>query len=299
MTLHHLEVFRAVYEEANVTRASEKLFMTQPAVSRAILEMENYYGVKLFERLHRGVSPTEAAHTLYGKAVQILDSFSSLEKGLKDWDEIGVIRLGATITMGNFVLPSVADALKRKHPKLSVRCTVANASIIKEKLMRNELDLAFIEGMVSEKELSSKRYSSDRLVLAVPIDCPLRQKDTVTLSDVAEYPLLTREEGSVTRTLTEWNYAEKNLPFDPVWESESTQAILQAVRRGLGVTFLSFGLVQTQVELGNVAMVEVEDASLVRNNYIVWHRSKYLTDTMKAIIQGEYNQREMDVDDGE
>lgn len=288
MTLHHLEVFRAVYEEGNVTRASKKLYMTQPAVSRTIQELESYYGVRLFERLHRGVFPTEVARSLYSEVIHLLDSFSNMEKGLKDWDEIGTIRLGATITMGNFVLPEVAAKLKKVHPHLDVRCTVANASLLEQKLMRNELDLAFIEGSVLERDLVSQLFSSDRLVLAVGNECPLGKKASVTMEDVAEYPLLTRERGSISRALTEWNYREKNLKFDPIWESESTQAILQAVSHGLGVTFLAYGLVYRQTQLGLVSLVEVEDANLVRNNYVVWHKNKFLTKTMKAIIQGSY-----------
>lgn len=288
MTLHHLEVFRIVYEEKNVTRAAERLHIAQPAISRAIQDMESYYGVRLFERMHRGVSPTELARTLYSEVIHLLDAFSNMERGLKDWDEIGTVRLGATISMGNFILPEVAAQLKKAHPHLDVRCTVANACLLEKKLMQNELDLAFIEGSISGRELVAHLFSSDRLVLAVAKGHPLGKRYSVTMEEIAEYPLLTREVGSVTRLLTEWNYRENNLKFDPIWESESSQSILQAVIHGLGVTFLAYDLVRNSSLMDSIDIVDVEDAKLTRNNYIVWHKNKFLTKTMKEIVRGDY-----------
>ena len=88
--------------------------------------------------------------------------------------------------------------------------------------------------------------------------------------------------------MTEWNYRENNLKFDPIWESESSQSILQAVIHGLGVTFLAYDLVRNSSLMDSIDIVDVEDAKLTRNNYIVWHKNKFLTKTMKEIVRGDY-----------
>lgn len=108
MTLRHLRIFAEVYRAGNVTRAAEVLHMTQPAVTRAVQELEQHYGVRLFERMYRHLSPTEGGRRLYPQAVHLLDAFDRMETGLRDWDSLGVVRVGATVTLGGALLPGLA-----------------------------------------------------------------------------------------------------------------------------------------------------------------------------------------------
>ena len=105
MTLRHMRIFAEVYRTRNVTHAAQNLHMTQPAVTRAIQELEQHYGVRLFERLYRHLSPTEAAQRLYAQAVYLLDTFDHMEAAMRDWDSLGVVRVGATVTLGSTILP--------------------------------------------------------------------------------------------------------------------------------------------------------------------------------------------------
>ena len=104
MTLRHMRIFAEVYRTRNVTHAARNLHMTQPAVTRAIQELEQHYGVRLFERLYRHLSPTEAAQRLYAQAVYLLDTFDHMEAAMRDWDSLGVVRVGATVTLGSTCL---------------------------------------------------------------------------------------------------------------------------------------------------------------------------------------------------
>ena len=148
MTIRHMKIFVSVYQAQSITRAAEQLHMTQPAVSRAIQELEHYYGVCLFERIGRRICSTESAARLYAQALHIIETLDSMEKGLRDWDEFGVLRVGATITLGNFLLPELAARFQQRHPHLQLRAVVSNGAQLSQHLLENTIDLALIEGSI-------------------------------------------------------------------------------------------------------------------------------------------------------
>ena len=120
MTLRHMRIFAEVYRTRNVTHAAQNLHMTQPAVTRAIQELEQHYGVRLFERLYRHLSPTEAAQRLYAQAVYLLDTFDHMEAAMRDWDSLGVVRVGATVTLGSTILPVLARRFAALYPGIEL-----------------------------------------------------------------------------------------------------------------------------------------------------------------------------------
>ena len=111
MTLKHLRIFVTVYREMNITKAADLLHMTQPAVSRSIQELENYYGIRLFERINRRLYRTKESEEIYVRALHIVNSFHDMELEIKNWDEFGIFRIGASITLGNFILPVMVRQL--------------------------------------------------------------------------------------------------------------------------------------------------------------------------------------------
>ena len=127
MTIRHMKIFLQVYSLESITKAAEILNMTQPAVTRAIQEMERYYGVCLFERIGHRLSRTAVGQEFYAHALHIVEAFDRMEKELRDWDEIGKIRLGATNTLGCFFLPDLLLQFQKQYPKLEIISTVTNA----------------------------------------------------------------------------------------------------------------------------------------------------------------------------
>ncbi len=124
MTLRHMKIFLAVYRTRHMTRAAQQLSMTQPAVTRAIQEIESYYGIRLFERINRKLYMTEMGNVFYNYAVHIVDSFDQMEKGLRDWDKLGLLRVGTSIAIGSGLLPEVLVRFQGDYPELRVRSTV-------------------------------------------------------------------------------------------------------------------------------------------------------------------------------
>lgn len=284
MTVRHMKIFLQVYQTLNMTRAAELLHMTQPAVTRTIQEIEQYYGVRLFERINRRLYVTESGKELYAHALHIVDTFDAMEKGMRNWDEFGVLRVGASITLGNFLLPDLTVAFQIEHPNLQVRALISNGRQLQEALMDNRLDLALIEGGVSEPNLRSEVFSRDRLILILPPDHPLCRTETLNLQDITSYPMLLREQGSVGRSFLDHVFAVHGLSLEPVWESASTQALVKAVSAGLGISFLPEQLVRADLEAGTVSTRPIADESFLRQHWIVWHRNKFLTASARKFI---------------
>lgn len=277
MTIRHIKIFIQVFQTKNITRAAQLLHMTQPAVTRAIQEMEHYYGVFLFERLNRRLYITESGKQLYSQALHIAESFDLMEKGLRNWDEFGILRIGASITLGNFLLPQLVSIYQGRHPNLQIRATISNGYKLQQMLYNNQLDFALIENEVSQDRLKMEPFSEDQLILILPPNHPLKKKAGIQLRDLTSYPFLLRESGSVGRTFLNHVFSSHGMILEPLWESASTQAIVKAVSIGIGISFLPEQLVKADIENGTIATCPISDAPLTRKNYIVWHQNKFLT----------------------
>lgn len=284
MTIRHLKIFIAVYQAESITRAAGQLHMTQPAVSRAIQELERHYGVRLFERLRRRLSITESGRQLYAKALHIVDSFDALEQGLKNWDEFGVLRVGATPTLANTLLPPVLADFGSRHPGLDIRIQVNNGEQLQQLLYDGELDFALIEGAAGRKHLHSEPFAHDRLLLLLPPDDPRKDAPSLVMNDLAGDRFLLRENGSLGRSFIDHVCATHGITLEPSMESISTSAILQAVHAGLGISFLPEGMVRPSIRSGLVATRAIDDEPLTRRNYIIWHDNKFLTASAKELI---------------
>ena len=292
LTIRHMTVFQAVYRACSVTRAAESLHMTQPAVSRAVQEIEREYGVTLFDRMNRRLYPTADAHELYAWTLRITDACEAMDKSMLRRSGSGEIRVGATLSLGTCDLPKLTRRLSADMPGLTVRATVAPGAVLKAMLLDNRLDLALIEGDVQEESLLCRTFGSDALCLIAPPGHPLTGQPAVTLADVAACPLLLRDESSVCRMQVDRLFMSNQLKAEPLWESASTQALVRAVAEGIGVSILPEKLVRRDAEEGVVRIVPVDGCDLSRPVNAVWHRSKYLNESMQRLIALLNNEEE-------
>ena len=264
MTLRHMKIYLAVYHMENMTKAAARLNMTQPAVTRAIREMEDYYGVRLFERINRRLHITEA--------------------GRRNWDELGILRVGSSVTLGNYLLPKVLKAFRAEHPTLQIKATISNGADLQQALLDSRLDLAVIEGSITNEDLQKEVIASDRLVLVLPPEDPRQYAAALQLKDLARDNFLLREEGSMGRSLIDYTFALRGIFVKPMIESISTQAILRAVHEGLGISLLPEQLVLPAIRSGYVTTRVIDDETFLRRNYIVWHRHKFLTASTRELM---------------
>lgn len=285
MTIRHMRIYIHVYQTQSITKAAEQLHMTQPAVTRAIQEIENYYGIGLFERINRRLYRTEAGHQLYTQSLHMVEAFDTMEQGLRNWDAFGVIRVGATVTLGNFLLPELVMKFHGLYPDIRIQATVSNGGTLQKGLLNNLYDLTLVESSVGEPELHTEPLGGDRLILIVPPGHELLSRQKPELQDTICYPILLREKGSTARTFLDNYFAVRGLMLCPVWESVSTQAIVKAVSCGVGISFLPERLVKKHVEAGEICTKEIQNVDFTRQHYLAWHKNKFLTGSMKNFIK--------------
>ena len=165
MTLRHLKIFVAVFETGSITAAGEKLYIAQPSISLAISELEAYYGIKLFDRISKRLYITASGKHFLQYATHIVGLFEDMEKEVKNFDAHGVIRVGSSITIGNYLLPNNIKAFKEMHPKMEVRVIIDNSKTIEQHILNNYIDIGLIEGIVHSPYIKSEHFMEDELVL--------------------------------------------------------------------------------------------------------------------------------------
>lgn len=294
MTLRHMLIFRTVCEtDFNTTRAAEALHMTQPAVSLAIKELEQYYGVHLFDRIGRRLQITDVGNQFLQYAIHITDLFSDMETVLRDWDIKGILRIGASITIGSQFLPEYVKSYSVRYPDIDVRVTIEQAGRLEKKLLSNELDCALTEGVSHDPNIVSEAYMEDRLDVICPADKRWEQDCVLSIDEFQNQRFLLREPGSGTRDIFDRVMEEAGIQITPAWESMSTTALINAVSKGLGIAVLPHRLVMPALERGIVATVDVQSLSFQRKFYITHHKDKFLTPAAKAFIDmcKKYNYR--------
>lgn len=285
MTIRHMIIFRTVCENGyNSTKAADVLHITQPAVSLAIKELEQYYGVRLFDRIGRRLQITEAGRRFLQYAIHISDLFSDMETGLRDWDSSGVLRIGASITIGSQFLPSYVKAFSAGCPGVDVRVTVEQSERLEQKILSNALDCALIEGVAHDANIVSEAYMEDHLSVICGADHGWTQGQTVTMEEFQKQRFLLRERGSGTREVFDRAIAQAGMHVVPVWEAMSTTALVNAAINGLGISVLPHRMILPALKQGLICTVKVQGLSFSRNFCIIHHKDKFLTASAKRFI---------------
>lgn len=286
MTLRHIRIFLAVCShDYNITHAAESLYMTQPAVSLAIRELEDYYRVRLFERISRKLYITEAGKQLEEYASHLVSMFDDMERELRDWDSAGVLRVGASITIGSQFMPEYVRTYQSVCPAVEVKVQIGPTGFLERELLANRLDFALVEGVVHSPHLVCEEYMEDSLVAICAPGKPFQQGETVEIERFRKQRLLLRESGSGTRE--EFDSAARLAGFsvEPSWESTSTSALVNAAIHGLGIAVLPGRMVSDQLGNGQVVSFEIRGMDLRRRFMIVYHKNKFLSSSARTFIE--------------
>lgn len=283
MTLRHMKIFVSVFQNSSITKAADELHLAQPSVSFSIREIEEYYGIRLFERIGRRIFPTEAGKEFYGYALHIMSLFEEMEKKIKNWDTLGTLRIGASITIGTHILPVLIQEYQTRFPSLTIEALINSSAAIEQHVLNNTIDIGLIENHPDHPELSFIPFMEDSLCAVVSVSHPLAAQETVTLAQMSEYPFLMREKGSAGREILDACFSLNHLSVRPLWESTSTQAIVSGVAAGLGVAVLPYLLVKKEIAEHTVKQLTLLPP-LKRDLHIIYHKSKYLTSNMNSFI---------------
>lgn len=281
MNFHQLHIFYTVSERGSFSAAAQTLHMTQPAVTMQIQALEDYFGTKLFDRSTKKIILTEAGLTLMPFAVRSMQLMRETDQAMSAFTHMleGRLMLGASLTIGEYVLPRLLGPFGKEYPNISIMMKVMNTSQIMDEIHKHQLNFGLIEAPVSHPDMVIEPVMGDELKLIVPGEHPLAVQSEVTLAQALAYPFVLRERGSGTRRVMEEQLEANGL--DPaamqiVMELGSTGAVKSAVEAGLGITIISTSSVKHEVALGLLKIVNLTDASFKRQFYAIHLKSTLL-----------------------
>ncbi|MFZ7103141.1 MAG: selenium metabolism-associated LysR family transcriptional regulator [Peptococcaceae bacterium] len=285
-----IRVFLAVAEKRNFSKAAKSLFLTQPAVSFQIQMLEQYYGTVLFDRVNRNITLTAAGELLFKYTKEMSELQAELEKEMQNLTGTikGRLLIGASTTIGEYILPYLVGSFKRKYPDVDVSLVVANTEEIENSILDTSLDVGLVEGPVRGKDLVIEKFIDDELLLIVPVDHPWAQSKKISIYDLDKCPFISREKGSGTRHIIE-NTLRK-FAVDPhklniIMELGSTTAIKAAVCNGLGVSIVSKCAVQDLLKYHKVCTVSIQETKFERQFTVIYHEKKFRTQAVYELLK--------------
>ena len=266
MNYNHLMIFLAVAEEGSVSRGANRLCISQPAVSKQLSVLEASLKARLFDRLPRGVRLTSAGDLLLGYVRRLSALEREAEQAMGELHGLarGGLTLGASLTVGAYLMPELLAEYSRRHPQIALTLTIANTETVQQMLRDGGLDLALTEGFAEDPDLDAAVFAHDELVAIAPPGHPLLAESGVTAARFLREPLILREPGSGTRAVLERALAAHGLTARPLMSLGSTEAIKRAVAAGAGLAVVSRLAVGLELETGRLALLPLSDLALPR-----------------------------------
>ncbi|MGQ0509044.1 MAG: LysR substrate-binding domain-containing protein [Betaproteobacteria bacterium] len=279
MADRRLQVFHAVARHLSFTKAAEALFMTQPAVTFQIRQLEEQFSTRLFERGHGQISLTDAGRVVLDYAERILGLSGELDARMKDLTGhmAGPLLIGASMTLAEYLLPRVLGEFRTRYPEVVPRLMVANSEVVQTQVLEHSLDLGFIESGSPLPQLAAEVLAEDELLVVCAPQHPLAALKSVPPGLLAQHAYVSREPGSGTRVVSDRYLQAQGLAPDslhPVMELGSPEALKGVVATGLGYALMSRATVAKETRLGELVALPFEPR-LVRKLSAVYSKQKF------------------------
>ncbi|MBS0335340.1 MAG: LysR family transcriptional regulator [Proteobacteria bacterium] len=279
MADRRLQVFHAVARQLSFTKAAEALFMTQPAVTFQIKQLEEHFNTRLFDRGHGHIALTPAGDIVLDYAERILGLSAELDTRVKELtgEVAGALLIGASMTIAEFLLPQVLGEFRARHPKVLPRLIVANSETVESRVAEHTLDLGFIEAPSRLPALASDFCADDELQVLCAPSHPLAKLSSVKPAQLLKHAFISREPGSGTREVTDQYFKAAGLSpeaLETVMELGSPEAIKGLVSTGLGFAIMSRSTVAKEIRLGQLAAMPLSPR-LMRKLSVVYPKERF------------------------
>jgi len=289
MADRRLQVFHSVAKHLSFTKAAEALHMTQPAVTFQVRQLEEYFNTRLFDRTHNRISLTEAGKRVYEIGGRIFELYAEMDHAIKELtgEVSGVLIIGASTTIAEYMLPALLGDFKSKYPDVNVRLKVSNTEGIVSMVESNVIDLGVVEAPVANKNLAVELCKKDQLVAIVSPNHPLANKEKLSVEDLTANPYICREEGSGTReVINEYmqDVGASPTELDIIMELGSPEAIKGAVEAGIGIAVLSKATLIKELKLGTLVAIPL-DPPLERPFSFVHQKQKFRQRAMEELLE--------------
>jgi DNA-binding transcriptional LysR family regulator len=291
VTLRQLQVFEAVARHLSHSRAAKELYLSQPAISMQIKQLEESVGLPLFDQTGKQIYLTDAGAEMLHYCRAIAAQLKEMEavfgemKGL----ERGHLAI-SVVSTANYFMPQLLAKFRLQHPKIQISLHVGNRTAVLKQLFDNTTDLAIMGRPQKDDGLNAQSFMENPLVVIAPPGHPLCEMKQVSLAQLEQENFLLREQGSGTRSAMERFFAEHRLRLSADMEMDTNEAIKQAVQAGMGLGILSLHSAELELETGRLALLNVEHFPVVRHWYIVHREGKRLsiaTQAFKSFLLNE------------
>ncbi len=289
MADRRLQVFHAVAKNLSFTKAAEVLFMTQPAVTFQIKQLEEQYNTRLFDRNPSQISLTAAGAVVFEYADRILTLSAELDARLKDMTGqlAGPLLIGASMTIAEYLLPQVLGEFKSRYPGIVPRLTVANSETIQHQISERSLDIGFIEGDSSLPSLVTEVCCEDELQVVCAPAHPLAKQRHIAPKLLAQHPYVSREPGSGTREVSDRYLLKNGLApetLSPVMELGSPEALKGLLATGFGFAIMSRATVINETRLGQLVGIPLSPR-MVRKLSVVYPKQKFHSTVITQFLE--------------
>jgi DNA-binding transcriptional LysR family regulator len=288
MTLEQLRIFIAVAEKQHVTQAARELNLTQSATSAAIAALEARYGIKLFDRVGRGIVLTQTGRDFLDEARGVVARAKAAAQVLNDLAGLkrGSLTLAASQTVANYWLPPRIQGFQRIHPGIDLQVTIANTEQVAQAVHLGDADLGFVEGDVDDPVLSARKIDGDQLIVVVGMSHPWVSQSRIAPKSLPTTGWVLREKGSGTRAMFEAairKFGVKPSDLKVALELPSNEAIRAAVEAGDCATAISNLVVDHSLAAGTLHRVRIELPK--RSFFVLRHKERYQSHAEKALLQ--------------
>ena len=286
LTLHHLRIFRAVARHRSFTAAATEFHLTQSAVSVQIRELGIVLGTPPFELIGKKVHLTDAGRLLEVYAARMDGWLREMSQDFAAFREsgTGLVRIGASTSLGTYYLPSLLAEFSVRYPRVKVTLVIENSAHIEERLLTNEFDLGFIGTAGASRGIVSEPFLEDEIFFSAGPGHPLARTRAIAPERLSKERIIIREPGSATRATMEAHLSRRGISFPHFMELGSVEAIKQVVMSGLGIGYFSALTVCNEISAGWLVRLRVSGLTAGRTFFIVQHRLKKETPMLAAFI---------------
>lgn len=283
LTLRQLQVFERVASRLSYSRAAEELYLSQPAVSMQIKQLEGVLGLPLFEQMGKKIFLTEAGREVLHYSRSILQQLDEMEGVFDGMKGLGHGRLTlSVVNTANYFTPQLLATFCRRYPQIGVTLQVANRDAVLRQLEENVTDLAILGQPPEGLDLVAEPFLDNPLVVIAAPNHPLAGAGRVRIEQLADETFLSRERGSGTRSAMERIFERHAIHPDIGMEVETNEAIKQAVQAGMGLGILSLHSIELELETGRLAVLDVDQFPLLRHWYVAHRTQKRLSQAAQA-----------------
>jgi len=285
-----LKVFYTVAKYNSFTKASDILFMTQPAVTFQIKKLEDEFQTRLFRRVHNQIFLTEAGEILFKYSSRILENYEQAkEEILQTTEDLkGEIRIGAASLLGKYYLPKILGLFKQKHPEVTIMMNMGDSATIINSMKEQIFDLSIVSEPVSLKHFIIEPYFTDEIVIIVKKDHPWAKRECLELEEILREPCVLREQGSGTREVFKRFLQDVGVSINrinTVLTLGSAEAVKSAIESGIGYGIISEIAVKNEIESQFLVKACVKDMKLTRRFLIVYPQRRYKSKLVDTFIK--------------